>query len=90
MEFIAEKGSGDEKCGVALYSSRRRRELGIEVASRLLDWTPQKEILRADQERTDTAAVNGDTATLELSKFPPATAAALTGLIDSMMNDYVL
>lgn len=90
LGLIAERGAGDEGGGVALYSSPKRRELGIEVASRLLDWKPQKAILRADQERAEAATADGDTATLDLSKFPPATAAALAELIDSMMNDYVL
>lgn len=83
--LIADKGAGDERSDVALYSSRRRRELGIEVASRLLDWKPQKDVLRADQERAD-----GNVAVLDLTKFPPATAAALTELIDSIVNGYVL
>lgn len=90
LGLIAEKGSGDEGGGIALYSSCRRRELGIEVASRLLDWKPQKVVLRADQERAEAATAAGGTAVLDLSKFPPATAAALTELVDSMMNDYVL
>jgi hypothetical protein len=83
--LITDKGAGDERSDVALYSSRRRRELGIEVASRLLDWKPQRDVLRADQERAD-----GNVAVLDLTKFPPATAAALTELIDSIVNDYVL
>lgn len=90
LGLIAEKSSGDEGGGIALYSSRRRRELGIEVASRLLDWKPQKDVLRADQVRAEAASADGDMAVLDLTKFPPATAAALTELIDSMMNDYVL
>jgi hypothetical protein len=90
LGLIAEEGSGDEGGCIALYSARRRRELGIEVASRLLDWKPQKVVLRADKERAEAAKADGDTATLDLSKFPPATAAALTELVDSMMNDYVL
>lgn len=88
--LIAENGSGDEGGGIALYSSRKRRELGIEVASRLMDWKPQKDVLRADQKRAEATTGDGDAAVLDLSKFPPATAAALTELIDCMMNDYVL
>ncbi|RAO71229.1 uncharacterized protein BHQ10_007241 [Talaromyces amestolkiae] len=90
LGLITEKSSGDEGSVIALYFSRRRRELGIEVASRLLDWKPQNDVLRGDQERAEAASADGDTAVLDLSKFPPATAAALTELIDSMMNDYVL
>ncbi|EED21769.1 PX domain protein [Talaromyces stipitatus ATCC 10500] len=88
--LIADKAAGDGGDGVGLYSFRRRRELGIEVASRLLDWKPQSDVVRTDQEKAAAAKANEDAATLDLSKFPPATAAALTELIDAMMDGYVL
>lgn len=90
LGVTTERSSGYEGSGIALYFSRRRRELGIEVASRLLDWKPQNDDLRRDQQGAEAASADEDTAVLDLSKFPPATAAALTELIDSMMNNYVL
>jgi hypothetical protein len=68
----------------------RRRELGIEVARRLLDWKARK--------RDGEAGVEGEGVKVEASvarkpldytEFRPATAAALTALTDAIIRDYV-
>lgn len=71
-----------------LYSPRRK-ELGIEVASRLLDWTSQRKLaIEVDGDievaRTDDVDIIVDT-----SRFRPATAAAISNLIDAILQDYV-
>lgn len=67
---------------------KRRKELGLEVASRLLDWNPRSSII--EEERDDDAgavALNDDD--MNFSGFRPATAAALSDLTDAILRDYV-
>ena len=63
--------------------SRRRKETGIEVAKRLLDWRGERE--------KDAQFEIEDVGTLELdySTFKPQTGAALTLLTDAIIRDYV-
>lgn len=62
---------------------RRRKELGIEVAHRLLDLRDNK------PERSDEAESTLDSKTLDYSEFEPHTKAALTDFTDAVIRDYV-
>ncbi|KAJ9607298.1 hypothetical protein H2200_008371 [Cladophialophora chaetospira] len=62
---------------------RRRKELGIEVAHRLLDIRDKK------QERSDEAQSKLESKTLDYSDFEPETRAALTSFTDAVIRDYV-
>ena len=69
---------------------RRRRELGIEVVRRTLDWrTTKKDAL--DGQALDSGIVESspDDKALGYSDFRPATCAALTALTDAVIRDYV-
>lgn len=76
--------------GIAVFSSRKRRELGIEVAARLLEWKPTQSVQDTNQAENVSENVSQDTNSLDLSRIPPATADALTHLIDAIIDNYVL
>lgn len=63
----------------------KKREAGIEVAKRLLDWRSDK---RAAAEQSDSVKVLADQA-LDYSSFGPETAAALDSFTDAVIKDYV-
>lgn len=76
--------------GLDTSHHRRRRELGIEVANRLLEWQSQKtEDGAHGQKSAVTKAESMHNAELSFSSFRPATAAALTALTDAIVKDYV-
>ncbi|KAL1967761.1 hypothetical protein VTN77DRAFT_2450 [Rasamsonia byssochlamydoides] len=87
-------GVADDLPNGGLDSShhRRRKELGIEVANRLLEW--QSEKTTEDGAHGYNSAVSKAESIhdreLSFSSFPPATAAALTTLIDAIVRNYVL
>ncbi|OAX82646.1 hypothetical protein ACJ72_03008 [Emergomyces africanus] len=71
---------------VEVDRSIRRRELGIEVASRLLSWEASR---IPDKPSKQTRLAHISTAKLDYSDFQPATAAALNSLTDAILRDYV-
>lgn len=64
---------------------KRRKELGLEVASRLLDWNPRSSVI----DRDDELGVVTQSDDMDFSGFRPATAAALSNLTDAILRDYV-
>ncbi|KAK2750207.1 hypothetical protein FQN55_002352 [Onygenales sp. PD_40] len=66
--------------------SQRRRELGIEVANRLMNWRETKSTDTLVDDLTSTGIVSHGS---EFSDFRPATAAALRTLTDAVIRDYV-
>ncbi|KAK5196267.1 hypothetical protein LTR92_003811 [Exophiala xenobiotica] len=71
--------------------SRRKKELGIEVAHRVLDWRDKR---RKDREEEDvfhetTLDIDTSTKTLDYADFPAETSLALTSLTDAVIRDYV-
>jgi hypothetical protein len=68
----------------------RRKELGIEVARRLLDWKARNRDGEAAVE-DEGVKVEASVATrpLDYAEFRPATGAALTALTDAIIRDYV-
>ncbi len=71
-------------------SASRRKELGIEVAKRLLDWKDTRRGLEKGAEDED-VKVEASVATkpLDYSEFKPATGAALSAFTDAILRDYV-
>ena len=69
---------------IGVAQSANRRENGLEVVSRVLDWW--------EKTKGDTELVQSDLdaqKTLDFSHFEPQTAAALTALTDAVVRDYV-
>lgn len=69
----------------------RRKELALEVSSRLLDWP--KRVIPSDTQSENEGLTNPhqelSLADLEYSTFQPATADALKALTDAVIKDYV-
>ncbi|KIW24365.1 uncharacterized protein PV07_10083 [Cladophialophora immunda] len=68
--------------------NRRRKELGIEVAHRVLDWRERRQAPK-DDEDDSLVDSKAEVKTLDYSDFEPETRAALTNLTDAVMRDYV-
>jgi hypothetical protein len=87
------EGSNDDGYGAEKGSQRsptRRKELGIEVAKRVLDWRDRTRLSQEAAEDED-VKVEASVATrfLDYSEFKPATGAALTLLTEAVVRDYV-
>jgi hypothetical protein len=88
-EGHGEHGSGQE----GKSSDTRRRELGVDVAHRVLDWrdaqtrTQEKGTRDDDNSNLSLRLYSGKP--LDYSEFKPETAAALTELTDAVIRDYV-
>jgi hypothetical protein len=81
-------GAGGQ--GPAADGSRKRRELGIEVVRRTLDWrATSKDAPGDDALKSSTGESSSDDKTLEYSDFSPATRNALNALTDAVIRDYV-
>lgn len=80
--------SGDD---VQATQSKRRREAGIDVVSRVLQWRQaEASIAKSDtiDGITSVSTAPADQST-DFRSFPPATKAALMGLTDAVVRDYV-
>ncbi|KIX95758.1 uncharacterized protein Z520_08466 [Fonsecaea multimorphosa CBS 102226] len=68
--------------------NRRRKELGIEVAQRVLDW---REGRRKTKDEEDDSPIDSklELKRLDYSDFEPETRAALNNLTDAVIRDYV-
>lgn len=67
-------------------AKRKRRELGVEIAQRLLG----REGLSTAHSRTgDPSGSNPENSESDFSDLNPATAAALETMVDAVINDYV-
>jgi hypothetical protein len=74
----------------AAEGSRRRRELGIEVVRRALDWrVTSQDAQEGEVLKTVTVEGSPDDKILGYSDFRPATRTALTALTDAVIRDYV-
>lgn len=69
----------------------RRKELGVEVANRLLEWQLRRSAKEGAEDDTTgpRAAEEQSDVDLNYSRFPPATAAALRSLTDAIIDNYV-
>lgn len=68
-------------------AARRRKELGIEVAHRVLEWRDKRR--KADDNDQDAADSASDVQLLDYSDFQPETREALVNLTDAVIRDYV-
>ncbi|KAI9662521.1 MAG: hypothetical protein M1821_008688 [Bathelium mastoideum] len=72
--------------------AKRRREVGLDIAQRVLDWR-RRNPSSTSEDGSESATVLGlklhSSKTLDYSKFKPDTAAALSGLTDAIIQDYV-
>ena len=64
--------------------ARKRREKGLEIVGRVLDW---REKMKGGTESNDVGT--SVQRTLDFSDFQPETGAALTALTDAVIRDYV-
>jgi hypothetical protein len=79
------RGGGEEQ---ATSQEARRRELGADIARRVLDWrVTNKETSQTGKSDLDVQLYSGKR--LDYSDFKPETAAALTELTDAVIRDYV-
>jgi hypothetical protein len=85
-EYLADHGAHHGQDRDILLS--RRKELGIEVATRLLDWPSQKAAIESDHD-IEVAQINDAALSVDISQYSPATATALSELIDAIVKDYV-
>ena len=74
-------------------TSKKRRELALEVSKRLLDWPKRVDVTEVASEVGKCAILTTSeelSATdLEYASFQPATAAALKAITDAVIRDYV-
>ena len=77
--------------GDALAKFAGRREPGIEVAKRVLDWNAQKKVAGEDAELQEKSSylVSSTSEKPNFSTLPPRIAAALSSLTDAIIRDYV-
>ena len=75
--------------GATAIEIKRRREAGLDIIHRVLDWQQKKEgsLTEDDGHEIDILLYAGKT--LDFADFKPATGAALTGLVDAVIRDYV-
>ena len=70
--------------------SHRRKELGIEIARRTLDWRDSNKKAENDSEPAfNKVEVSTAAKAFDYNDFRPATKAALTTLTDAIIRDYV-
>ena len=79
------EGSGESSANdeAGASEARKRREKGLDIVGRVLDW---RERTRGQKEPENYVQ---QSKTLDFSEFLPDTAAALTGLTDAVIRDYV-
>jgi hypothetical protein len=83
--------NGDNKATDGKSAEARRRELGADIAHRVLDWRNTKTHTKEDSEdgSSDLNVQLYSGKTLDYSEFKPETAAALAELTDAVIRDYV-
>lgn len=69
--------------------AQRRREVGLDVVARVLDWRDNKSKAKVGADTGIHEADAKPAEILDYSKFAPATANALTELTDAVIRDYV-
>lgn len=81
-------GAGGQ--GPTADGSRKRRELGIEVVKRTLDWRASSKDAPDDEAlKSSTVESLSEDKTVGYSDFRPATRSALNALTDAVIRDYV-
>ena len=87
-ESSIRSGVGDEFGAAEI---KRRKEVGLDVVHRVLDWRDRKEGNKGDHGRDgkDKHDVLSTQKGLNFADFQPATGAALSSLVDAVIRDYV-
>lgn len=84
------RNHGHEGDDAKALELKRRREVGLDVVRRLLDWRDSKSGSdEIEQKRLQTTTASSSKPQLDYSGFAPATSAALEGLSDAVIRDYV-
>lgn len=83
-DLTGASGKSDEK-----EQASRRRELGIEVAKRALDFRSQKQNHDGLSVQEDKVEASTARKILDFSEYPAATASALTDFTNAVIQDYV-
>ncbi|KAL8906845.1 MAG: hypothetical protein Q9207_001772 [Kuettlingeria erythrocarpa] len=80
-----------DQAGSAEERARKKREDGLSILHRVLDWREGRPSPDADMNRSsrDVPVKLSGNKQLDFSEFEPATGAALTGLTDAVIRDYV-
>lgn len=88
-EGNAHHGEGSDQKGKNTKS--RRRQLGVDVAQRILEWRNNRtqEKSAGEDDNSDLSLKLYSGKLLDYSDFKPETAAALTELTDAVIRDYV-
>ncbi|KAF2823076.1 hypothetical protein CC86DRAFT_329625 [Ophiobolus disseminans] len=83
--------SGGHGADKGRSNEARRRELGMDIAQRVLDWrnTSAQAKGRHEEDDSDLSLKLYSGKPLDFSDFKPETAAALTELVDAVIRDYV-
>lgn len=81
-------GAEDEVTGVGI---RKRREGGLDIVERVLDWRDSKNGAQSKDEDggQDVEFMISTRKELDFAAFQPATGAALTSLVNAVIRDYV-
>jgi len=69
--------------------STRRRESGLDVIQRMLDWKDNKAVVDDQTSSKDLARDEDSVIEADFSNFQPQTAAALRNFTDAVVKDYV-
>jgi len=82
---------GKVHIGESTAERQRRREVGLDVIRRVLDWREEKEggLTNEDGHNEEIDVLLSAGKTLDFREFQPATSAALTSLVDAVIRDYV-
>ncbi|KAL8795044.1 MAG: hypothetical protein Q9195_002492 [Heterodermia aff. obscurata] len=81
---------GEEDDEAKALELKRRREVGLDVVRRLLDWRESRSRNdEVEQKRLQTTALSSSKPQLDYSNFAPATSAALEALTDAVIRDYI-
>lgn len=81
-------GAGDEARGAEI---RRRREVGVDIVERILDWRDRRkgDLSKVEDRGQDVDFMISARKELDFAELQPATGAALTSLVDAVIRGYV-
>lgn len=69
--------------------ARKRKEKGLDIAARVLEWKDRREGSREQDGARNTPIAAPSQKELDFAGFPPETKDALTNLVDTIIRDYV-
>ena len=82
--------NGETSTGHAAAEVKRRRDIGLEIVHRILDWRERNHSsLLKNDETQDIDVLLSSGKGLDFYDFKPATGTALSDLVDAVIRDYV-